>query len=198
MRMSQALLTLAFLRPFEQDFFVNRLTAFVSSHPFHHVELYFDSLDMCFSIIMGETAGFKRRNLSNPNYTLVSLAVSSDEYRKCLEFCKTAEETHIQFDNMSMFWSYCRTHCCERNSMATRKTFCSKIITEALRSAGVHEVRNLQPSSATPSRLFSALRNSPRIVCNTVPFKRNVLIATPLLLRMDDERSNRRPELVPS
>jgi len=48
------------------------------------------------------------------------------------------------------------------------KTFCSKIITEALQFAGSPEVRHLSPSAVTPSRLYEAVKDSERRVCHAV------------------------------
>ena len=80
----QRVLTLGFLRPSPDDHWVNTLSARASSHPFCHVELYFESLQQSFSIMWGESAGFRAKNLSNPNYTLISLMVSAKEYDACL------------------------------------------------------------------------------------------------------------------
>ena len=55
MTASHRVLTLAFLRPSEQDHWVNRLSARVSAHPFCHVELFFESVQQCFSVMWGET-----------------------------------------------------------------------------------------------------------------------------------------------
>jgi hypothetical protein len=55
-------------------------------------------------------------------------------------------------------------------------TFCSKIITEALQFAGLHEVEHITPAAATPSRLFDCVRASSRIACNSVPSKRQALV----------------------
>jgi hypothetical protein len=85
-RRQQKILTIAFLRSGAGDHWVNRLTSRVSTHPFCHAELFFESINQCFSIVWGETAGFRAKNLGNPNYQLVSLAVSQREYEACLEF----------------------------------------------------------------------------------------------------------------
>lgn len=174
------MLTLAFLRPVPDDHWVNRLTGYVSAHPFCHVELYFESIHMCFSIVWGETACFRSKNLSNPNYSLVSLSVTSKEYDACLEYCRSAGGLGLGFDDRGMWASWfpsalcCAS--CEPSSQHKRMTFCSKIITEALQFAGLHEVEHLTPAAATPSRLFECVRASSRIACNSVPSKRQALV----------------------
>ena len=45
-----------------------------------------------------------------------------------------------------------------------QKSFCSKLLVEALHDAQSPEVHDLHPSGATPSRLYSALLDLPRRV----------------------------------
>jgi hypothetical protein len=174
------MLTLAFLRAAPDDHWVNRLTGYVSQYPFCHVELYFESINQCFSIMWGETACFRPKNLSNPNYTLVSLCVSFKEYDTCLEYCRSLGGQSLRFDDRGMWASWfpsllcCAS--CEPPSQHKGMTFCSKVIAEALQFAGVQEVEGLTPAAATPSRLFECVRVSPRIACNSVPFKRQALL----------------------
>jgi hypothetical protein len=181
--MGQRMLTLAFLCPTPGDHWVNRLTAkpWVSRHPFCHVELFFESINQCFSILWGETVGFRVKNLSNPNYKVVSLSVSVKEYNCCLEFCRSAAAQQIGFDEAGMWRSwfspaFCCVAACEPASHTKNSTFCSKIITEALQFAGVAEVDRLAPSGTTPSRLYECVHLSPRMACSSVPFKRQALI----------------------
>lgn len=187
------LLCLAFLRPYDDDFFMNRVTAKVSQHPYHHVELFFPCKQSCFSVVLNECAGFRAKNLSNPMYDMVTLAVTPDEYNKCLAFCDEASKQKIEFDNHGMYMSYFKIPCCKSSSMSRKRTFCSKIITEALKTGGLDEVSHLDPSCTTPSRLFDAVKNSRRFVCGSVPYKINAMLQTPVILSMNDERSNRRP-----
>ena len=180
MAKQQRILTLAFLSPTKDDFWVNRLSASASSHPFCHVELFFESLGQSFSIMYGEVAGFRSKNLSNPNYSLVSLTVSAKEYDSCLEFCRTVASQNIAFDDRGMWasWFSMGFSCslCESNSQQKGVTFCSKIITEALQFAGMVEVEGLTPGAVTPSRLFERMRGSRRLACSSVPFKRMALL----------------------
>jgi hypothetical protein len=174
----QRILTLAFLRPSPDDHWVNRLAAHASAHPFCHVELFFESIQQSFSIMWGETAGFRAKNLSNPNYQLISLSVTGKEYDTTLEFCRSAANQMLAFDDRGMWhsWFFGVVCCCEPNSQQRGSTFCSKIITEALQFGGLKEVENLRAPAATPSRLFECVRKSPRVACNSVPFKRQALL----------------------
>lgn len=180
MVMDQKILTLAFLVPTEGDHWANRLTGQVSEHPFCHAEIFFESLNQCFSIVWNETACFRSKNLSNPNYRLVSLAVAPKEYDACLEFCRSASAQNLRFDNWGMWRSWfpralvCT--CCDSSSGLRGRTFCSKIITEALQHAGVREVETLLPAATTPSHLYKAVAPSSRVICCGVPVKRQALI----------------------
>lgn len=182
----QRVLTLAFLKPSPGDHWLNLLSARASSHPFCHVELYFESLQQSFSIVWGETAGFRAKNLSNPNYTLISLMVSSKEYEACLAFCLSAAKHELGFDGRGMWgsWFSAGVGCsaCDMSSEQTGATFCSKIITEALQFGEVREVQDYMPSAMTPSRLFALVHRSGRVACNSVPFKRQALMAAPTIL----------------
>jgi hypothetical protein len=174
----QRILTLAFLRPAPDDHWVNRLAAQASAHPFCHVELFFESMQQSFSIMWGETACFRAKNLSNPNYQVISLSVTAKEYDTTLEFCRSVANQGLVFDDRGMWrsWLPGAVCCCEPNSQQRGSTFCSKIITEALQFGGVGEVEDLRASAATPSRLFERVRKSPRVACNSVPFKRQALL----------------------
>lgn len=174
----QRILTLAFLRPSAEDHWVNRLSARVSNHPFCHVELYFESLQQSFSIMWGETAGFRARNLSNPNYSLISLSVTAKEYDATLEFCRSAASQSLSFDDRGMWtsWLHAPVCCYDPTSQQKGATFCSKIITEALQFGDIREAAALRASSATPSRLYECVFRSGRIACNSVPFKRQALL----------------------
>jgi hypothetical protein len=180
MAKQQRILTLAFLRPSPDDHWVNHLAANMSTHPFCHVELYFEGLQQSFSIMWGETAGFRPKNLSNPNYTLVSLTVSVKEHDASLEFCRSVCSQGIGFDNRGMWLSWigavATCSVCDIPSQKKGATFCSKIITEALQFGELREVEALRPCTVTPSRLYECVMHSSRMACNSVPFKRQALV----------------------
>lgn len=175
--MSSSTLTFAFVTPGPSDHWMNRLTARVSKHPVCHVELFFDTINMCFSIVYGEKCGLRYKSMANPNYRIVALSVSQKEYDTCLDFCRTAKTWDLEFDNTGMWRSYYTPSCCGRSSQHVGHTFCSKIITEALMFAELPEVVHCNPSCMTPSRLYELLTKSDRIVCNTVPYKCQALSA---------------------
>lgn len=173
---SKRVLTLAFLRPAEGDPCLNVWTGKVSRHNVCHVELYFETVNQCFSIIYGETAHLRFKNLSNPQYELVSMSVTAHQYENCLNFCRIATQWNLEFDDPAMYRSFFCPPCCERPSQAAKRTFCSKIITEALQHAQIQDFVNLDPARMTPSRLMDVAVRSPSKVCNSVPFKVNAMV----------------------
>ena len=112
---------------------MNRLTGWVSKHNVCHVELYFPTLDQCFSVQSGGVAQLRHKQLSNPGYTVVTLGVSRKEYDDCLCFCRGA--TGIPFADAPMLRAYLHglvtptpvLGCAESSSQASGATFCSKI-----------------------------------------------------------------------
>lgn len=171
-------LSIAFMSPGEDDPWLNRLTARVSRHPLCHAEIHFETNNKCFSIVSGELAGMRAKSLGNPNYRIVSLCVTASEYNACLSFCQTAGTWELSFDEHGMWRSYYGCGCCEPSSRQAGRTFCSKIVTEALQYAGLREVEHLNPAITTPSRLYDAIHQSPRVVCASVPYKRGMLAQT--------------------
>lgn len=179
-----ASLTLAFLRPPPGDSFVNRLTARASAHGISHVELVFDG-GLAFSIYFDRPPFLRQRSMANPGYELVSLAVSKQEYRSALQFCRSAVAEAYPFDHVGMYLSTVHPGwCAHKPSSDLGKTFCSKIIAEALQFADVEEVQALCPSSATPSRLYAAVHASQRRVCHNFRAEPQKALALTVPLRM--------------
>ena len=177
-------LKLAFLSPNEQDPPFNKLVARISRHPMCHVELIFED-GMAFSIFKGSKLFFKPRSFSNPDYQLVSLSVSNSEYQGAYAFCKQATDQGFEFTDWGMLGSYFQIQTCpflcSSPSSSTGSTFCSKIVTEALQFAGVGEVQHLHPCTTTPSLLFETVRDSDRVVADSVPFKQQQLFMVGVL-----------------
>lgn len=169
-------ITLAFFSPSIHDDWVNRLVARASTHPYCHVELYFEHTNQCFSIEYNEKASLKIKTLGNPCYEIVTMSVTAKEYDDCYNFCKKACKAEITFDDHGMWKSYIGPHCCSTNSMHCNKTFCSKIICEALQSACIEELMYYNACAMTPSRLYDSIMNSKRRVCASVPYKREQML----------------------
>jgi hypothetical protein len=172
-RPQSRILTVAFLFPGpDEEDWVNRMVARLSRVKCCHVELVLED-QMAFSIFKGEKLFFKPRTFANPDYQLLSLFVSQAEYSAVYSFCQQAHGSEVGFTDVGMVAAYAQP--CPmvntRPSLELGYTFCSKIVTEALQAGGVAEVEHLCPCTTTPSTLYSALRESPRLVGHTVPFK---------------------------
>lgn len=178
MRPPQRVLTLAFLRPGPDDAAFNRLVARVCRHGICHTELVFED-NKAFSIFAGQKVFFKERTFSNPEYELISLAVSPIEYASAYSFCKQAKDYDLGFTDVGMVASYLQPKSCPcvhtGSSLYIGHTFCSKIVTEALQFASISEVEHLNPCTTTPSCLYEAIKESQRKVIYSVPFKRSQL-----------------------
>lgn len=174
----QRVLTLAFLRPGPDDPPFNHLVAKACKHGICHAEIVFED-SMAFSIFAGQSLFFKQRTFSNPEYELISLSVSDSEYSAAYAFCRQAAQYDIHFTDAGMLAAYFQPKRCPcvntAASLHSGATFCSKIVTEALQSAGVSEVEHLNPCTTTPSCLYDAVRDSQRKLLNSVPYKCNQL-----------------------
>jgi hypothetical protein len=178
--MSARNLTLAFFCPKEDEHIINRLVSRVSKYPYCHVELYFESTNQCFSIVYGEKAELRTKTLQSSCYEIVTLTVTLKEYDACLDFCRKISRQNVTFDDLGMYLSWFKIPCLVHRS--SDRTFCSKIICEALQSGGVHEVMHRTPGLCTPSRLFQDIVNSKRRVCASVPYKRLDMLKKPMIV----------------
>jgi hypothetical protein len=174
----QRIITLAFLFPTDSDAFLNRLVARMSKHKVCHVELVFED-DMAFSIFAGGNVFFRQRSFSNPDYHIISILVPPSEYNAVYSFCQSAVQHEIAFTDYGMYVSYLQPKGCPflntDGSVQTGRTFCSKIVTEALQFAGNSETEHLIPCTTTPSCLYAAFHGSERKVLSSVPYKREQL-----------------------
>lgn len=174
MRQSQRMLTLAFVRPGENDPTFNRIVARMCKHGICHSELVFED-NMAFSIYAGQKVSFRPRTFSNPDYELISLAVTQSEYHNAYCFCDQSADNDISFTDIGMLAAYFQPKGCPcintSASAVAGHTFCSKIVTEALQFAGVVEVDGLKPCTTTPSCLYDAVKDSHRKLLGSVPYK---------------------------
>jgi hypothetical protein len=146
----------------------------ISKHKTCHVELVFED-DMAFSIFAGSNLFFKQRSFSNPDYVLIPLSISNAEYTNIYNFCQSAATHDIGFTDFGMVFSYFQPkHCPFINtapSMQVGRTFCSKIVAEALQFAGTPEVEHLIPCTTTPSCLYESFKDSPRKIMSSVGYR---------------------------
>ena len=180
----QRTITLAFYRPPSPgEHRLNDLIANWSEHGICHVELVFDGM-WAFSLFLDEPTRLRQKSFLNPGYEMVSLSVPYMEYASCLQFCKAAAKEAYPIDHAGMYLSVIHPGACMEVSSASRgKTFCSKIITEALKFGGLRETRDLSPSASTPSRLYAAVKDSERRVCHAVRSLSGAGALVPLIMR---------------
>ena len=175
----QRIVILAFLFPNSQDNpAINMLVAKVSQHATCHVELVFED-DMSFSIFANSKLFFKQRTFSNPEYKLLSVAVSHAEYNSLYTFCQSVSRHELGFSDLGMYMCYLQPrHCPVFNtspSVEVGYTFCSKVVTEALQFAESPEAEHLIPCTTSPSCLYEAFKDSPRLILSSVGYKRERL-----------------------
>jgi hypothetical protein len=185
------MLTLAFVRPGNDDPLFNHIVARMCKHGICHTEMVFED-NMAFSIFAGQRVFFRPRTLSNPQYELVTLSVSHAEYSSAYSFCKQAACNDIGFTDTGMLAAYFQPKGCPcintGASLHVGSTFCSKMVTEALQFAGVQEAEHLTPCTTTPSCLYEAVKDSPRKLLCSVPYKceqlrhSGVIMARPLTM----------------
>lgn len=155
-----------FYRPSAQDPLMNRIVAYIDP-PFSHVEVRFED-GMASSIFSGESVFFRPRTFANPHYTIITLTVPEQDYRKMHRRCYDCAEEQVAFDSYGMYTSILTIF---PSFQSPRKTFCSKYVCEVLQMGGVKEVQGQRPETMTPSKLHNLLQRSQRALFGSVPFK---------------------------
>jgi len=96
-------------------------------------------------------------------------------------------EHNLCFTDIGMLSAYFQPQTCPiintSPSIDLGYTFCSKIVTEALQYASIPEVEHLIPCTTTPSSLYDTLKDSPRKLLNSVPYKREQLRNSGIIIK---------------
>lgn len=153
-----------FYKPTNTDAWINRLVARFNG-PFCHVELSFED-GRASSIMNGETVFFHAKNYSNPNYTVLTIPMTREQYSKVQGFCQDAANRQMGFCMTSMLLSILPWQLVPARKHAT---FCSRFVTEALQEAQCHLVEGMNPMLTTPTRLHEALAKDQGKMLDTVP-----------------------------
>jgi hypothetical protein len=152
---------LLFYKPKIDDPFLNRLVALFDG-PFCHVEMAFADRwgDQPWekelwgsSIYQGETVFFKPKTYARDGYFSIALDVTLPQMYKIKSYCKREQDNKVAFHRNAMFAAYIPYY----QFINTNDTFCSKHVTAALLHGGVAEVKDLNPSLMTPSKLYKIL-----------------------------------------
>jgi hypothetical protein len=161
-------------KPQPGDHMLNHLVRFCDG-PFSHSEISFEDGMAC-SVFNGEQVFLEHRTYKNPNYVPVTLLLKQEQYTKVREFCARNARDGVGFDQFGMFASILPVHV----SVARKdRTFCSRLVTEALQHGGVACVQHLDPARTTPSGLHAVLAAASPGVIDTVPARCQRLDYTP-------------------
>lgn len=186
-----------FLRATAADPWMNQLVSWLDP-PFCHVELEFDmsqetatfaqlaagmpSLSrphtLASSVYAGESVFLRPRSFANPNYTVLTLNVTDRAFERMLAMASESAAAGVSFCGRSMYLSYF-PFCC--NTLPPGKTFCSAYVTQVLKTGGVPEAQSLRPERMRPSTLYRVLQSANQQCFSSVPYKINLISATPQL-----------------
>lgn len=174
-----------------QEHFLNRLTSYVGEKihkkGFHHVEIVVPDIEpdsginkggfLSSSIYNGETVSLtKTKTFANPAYTILTFSVSGLELSSILDYLHESKRLQLSFDKAGMFLAALPLQVGWRNS---RRTFCSKHVTKALKAAQLEAVMDLNENIVTPSKLYKILHeNIPadRKVAGSVQYKESCML----------------------
>eukprot|EP00960_Hanusia_phi_P018028 530210-Hanusia_phi.AAC.1 len=156
-----------FYKPIENDYFMNKLVSYFDP-PFCHVEICFED-GMASSIFASEKVFFKRRTYANPNYLIEAITVPDENYNDMYRMCAERERVGLGFDSFGMYTTMIPIV----KSASNHKTFCSRHVTEVLQHGKVSEVMILDATKVSPSKLYHILKQSKKMVIDSVPYKMN-------------------------
>lgn len=178
-----------FLQPTPGDakeHLLNRLTSMlgekVHSKGFHHAEIVIPDVEnpcsfLSSSIYNGETVSLtKTKTFANPGYTVTTFTVSSKELACIRHYLHESKRMQLGFDGLGMYLAALPFQLGPRSS---RRTFCSKHVTMALKAGGIGAVQHLNENIVTPSKLYKVLQEkipSSRKVAGSVTFKQQSMV----------------------
>ena len=154
------------------------------------------------SIYQGEKVSFNRqKTFANPGYVVHSMTVSSDQVHRMRHHVQKAHSTGVGFDKTGMYlaalparvWRF-GLHpnntilccCCygpqhgwhdDVSPALQKRTFCSRYVTEVLRTGNVEAVDGVNPHITTPSKLYRILKEKTgsAAVAGSVEYKQNAM-----------------------
>eukprot|EP00961_Rhodomonas_salina_P028403 383357-Rhodomonas_salina.1 len=172
-----------FLRSTPQDPWMNRAVSFFDP-PFCHVEVEFDgpvqvsvdmfsmltvsrapSTPMATSIYANEAVFLRPLTFANPNYTILTLDVSEENYLRMYCYAEKCARDRVSFASTSMLLSLFPL---PFSTLPVRGTFCSAYVTTLLQQGNVEAVKHAIPSRMRPSTLHKMLRNAPQSSLSSV------------------------------
>ena len=173
-------------KPPANDPFINRAVAWIDG-PFSHVEVGFED-GVASSIYAGETVFMHPRTFSNPNYTTVSLSVTTEQEDNARMFCAQQARRGIEFDGVGMYCArlpaFLRSVISSlRGNGGVEHTFCSKYVVEVMQHIGIDCFLGIDSSNTSPSMVHRILStnyttDTPlNVLFGTTPFRRDLLMS---------------------
>lgn len=175
-----------FLRATPRDPWMNQAVSYLDP-PFCHVEVEFDavgpaapdlfsmlsvsrapSAPLATSIYANETVFLRPRTFANPNYTILTLDVTEENYQRMYRYAESCAREGVSFAATSMLLSLLPL---PFSTLPARATFCSAYVTALLQVGNVEAVRHATPSRMRPSTLYKLLRNAPQSSLSSVAYK---------------------------
>ena len=130
------------------------------------------------SIYNGETVTLTRsKTFANPGYTVLTFTVDGKELSHMSDYLHESSRMQLGFDSLGMYMAALPVSIMEP-FLSTKKTFCSKHVTTALKAAGIEAVDGLNASIVTPSKLYRVLHEKlrrDRMVVGSVQYKQRAL-----------------------
>ena len=175
-----------------EEHILNRLTAYIGrkvhKRGFYHTEIVIPDLEcstlscpsyISSSIYNGETVTLtKTKTFANPGYTVLTITVDGMELSKIADYLYEAKRMQLRFDPIGMYLAVLPF---QLNPFAStgQRTFCSKHVTKALKSANIDGIATLNENIVTPSKLYRVMHDQiprDRMVVGSVLFKQKALL----------------------
>jgi hypothetical protein len=154
-----------FYKPQPDDLWLNHVVTFVSP-PYSHCDIQFEN-EMASSIYQNETVYMEKKSFSRLNYERISLTFTDQEYSKIYMFCDESHRSQVKFDPVGMIGSFIPLY----SFRPSKKTFCSRYVTEALQASGRPEYKELKSARISPSGLHAFLASAQKSFLH-IPSKR--------------------------
>jgi hypothetical protein len=107
------------------------------------------------SIYQNEPVFFKQKSYRRDGYVSIAIEVTLSQLQRIRSFCQYHAERETGFSIAAMYAAYLPFQLFETDS-----TFCSKHVAQALQSAGISSVKNVNPALTTPSMLYRCLAHT--------------------------------------
>lgn len=150
------------------------------------------------SIYNGETVTIrKQKTFANPGYVVHTLSLTKEQLRAMADYLYDLQRQQVGFDGMGMYLAILPFQLRFWGS-PSNKTFCSRLVIEALRCTGaVDGIQSINANITTPSKLYSLLKrdaaqNQRMGIIGTVPYKQKAMLDNIIMGRTQQQHQYRR------